>query len=261
MSGQPSIVFNDGAAYEEFMGVWSRLAGEVFLDWLAPPAGLRWVDVGCGNGASTALLLDRCAPAIVEGVDPSPEQLAYAKDRLAGRAARFRQGQAAELPFADDSLDAGMSALVLHFMPDPTRGVAELARVVRPGGIVAAYTWDLPDGFPIAAIHEEAKAAGITVPRPPSESVTRLAAMQALWSGAGLAGVQARSIAVTRRFADFEAYWSVALRGPTIGGVFSRAAVQDVARVKDKVRARIRADADGAVTITATAHAVKGLVA
>ncbi len=135
----PPIVFTDGAAYERFMGRWSRLAGDVFLDWVAPPAGLNWLDVGCGNGASTALLLDRCAPALVRGIDPSEGQLAFARERLAGRPAQFEQGSAMDLPFADGQFDAAMMALVLFFVPDPARGLAEMARVVAPGGIVAAY--------------------------------------------------------------------------------------------------------------------------
>lgn len=73
------IRFDDGAAYERYMGKWSQLAGEAFLDWLAPAPGLRWLDVGCGNGAFTEMLAERCAPASVEGIDPSEAQLAYAR--------------------------------------------------------------------------------------------------------------------------------------------------------------------------------------
>lgn len=79
--------FNDGAAYERMMGTWSRLAGEVFLNWLAPRPGLRWIDIGCGNGAFTELLVDRCAPVEVQAIDPSEAQLAYARARPAARLA------------------------------------------------------------------------------------------------------------------------------------------------------------------------------
>jgi ubiquinone/menaquinone biosynthesis C-methylase UbiE len=72
------IRFDDGAAYERMMGAWSRLAGGIFLDWIAPRPGLRWVDVGCGNGAVTELVVERCAPAEVHGIDPSEGQLKYA---------------------------------------------------------------------------------------------------------------------------------------------------------------------------------------
>src|SRR6478672_6698437 len=83
------IRFNDGAAYERYMGVWSQLAGEGFLDWIAPDSGLRWLDVGCGNGAFTEMLVERCAPSAVQGIDPSAEQIAFARARLPDGAARF----------------------------------------------------------------------------------------------------------------------------------------------------------------------------
>src|SRR6185369_14949446 len=156
---EQQIRFNDGAAYERMMGVWSRLAGEVFLDWLSPPAGLRWIDVGCGNGAFTELLVERCAAAEVHGIDPSEAQLAFARSRPAARVAEFRQGSAMELPFADGSFDAAVMALVIFFVPDPSKGVAEMARVVRPGGTIAAYAWDiLGGGFPLESIRLEMAA-------------------------------------------------------------------------------------------------------
>jgi len=85
------IRFDDGAAYERMMGVWSRLAGDIFLEWLAPRSGLRWIDIGCGSGAFTELLFERCAPAEVQGIDPSEGQLAFARAWPAARAAQFRQ--------------------------------------------------------------------------------------------------------------------------------------------------------------------------
>src|SRR5437763_14083475 len=119
------IRFDDGAAYEGFMGAWSRLAGADFLRWLAPAPGLRWADVGCGNGAFTELLFERCAPEEVQGIDPSEEQLAFARARLANAPARFRQGDAMALPWVDDTFDAAVMALVIFFVPEPAKGVAE----------------------------------------------------------------------------------------------------------------------------------------
>src|SRR5215813_465068 len=107
------IRFDDGAAYERMMGTWSRLAGEIFIDWLAPREGLRWIDVGCGNGAFTELLVDRCAPAEVQGIDPSEGQLAFARTRSAARLAEFRKGDAGTIPFVEDRFDAAVMALVI----------------------------------------------------------------------------------------------------------------------------------------------------
>ena len=84
------IRFEDGAAYERMMGTWSRLAGEIFLDWLAPRAGLKWIDIGCGSGAFTGLLVERCAPAEVQAIDPSEAQLSFARARPAGLPSRWR---------------------------------------------------------------------------------------------------------------------------------------------------------------------------
>src|SRR4051812_35125647 len=95
------IRFVDGAGYERMMGVWSRAVGEVFLDWLAPQKGLGWADIGCGNGAFTELLVDRVAPKSIVGVDPSPQQLTYARDRHTAKLAQFLQGDAMALPIAD----------------------------------------------------------------------------------------------------------------------------------------------------------------
>ncbi|MFL6227831.1 MAG: class I SAM-dependent methyltransferase [Pyrinomonadaceae bacterium] len=147
------IRFDDGAAYERYMGKWNQLAGETFLDWLAPKSGLHWLDVGCGNGAFTEMLVERCAPVSVQGIDPSEEQLAFARTRPAARVAQFRQGDAMVLPFPDDTFDAAVMPLVIFSVPDPPKGVAEMARVVCPGGSVTAYAWDMEGGWFSLGIH------------------------------------------------------------------------------------------------------------
>jgi ubiquinone/menaquinone biosynthesis C-methylase UbiE len=138
---QQPIRFDDGAAYERMMGAWSQLVGSVFLDWLSPVKGQRWIDVGCGNGAFTEQLIQRCAPVEAQGIDPSEAQLAFARTRPGAAGAVFLQGDAMVLPFEADRFDAAVMALVIHFVPDPAKGVGEMTRVVRPGGLVAAYVW------------------------------------------------------------------------------------------------------------------------
>src|SRR5512143_866671 len=115
------IRFNDGAAYEPYMGKWSQLVGEAFLEWLAPQPGLRWLDVGCGNGAFTQLIVERCAPASVDGIDPSDAQLDFARARMTAPNATFHRGDAMALPFADDSVDVAVMPLVIFFVPEPAR--------------------------------------------------------------------------------------------------------------------------------------------
>src|SRR4030088_3356668 len=168
-----SIPLGDGAGQRRMVGAWSRLAGQFFLDWIAPRPGLRWVDVGCGNGAFTELVVEKCAPAEVQGIDPSEGQLKDARARPATRRADFRQGDAMALPFPANKFDAAVMALVIFFVPDPAKGVAEMVRVVCPGGIVAAYAWDLlGGGFPQEQIRAEMRSLGLTPPLPPSAAAS-----------------------------------------------------------------------------------------
>jgi SAM-dependent methyltransferase len=255
------IRFDDGAAYERYMGKWSQLAGEVFLDWLAPKSGLRWLDVGCGNGAFTEMIVERCAPVSVQGIDPSEGQLAYARARPASRVAEFRQGDAMALPFPDCTFDAAVMPLVIFFVPDPSKGVAEMARVVCPGGTVTAYAWDMVGGgFPYEALHVEMRGLGEEVPVPPSPDASRIDAMRDLWTGVGLDSVETREITVKRTFADFDDYWTTILGGPSVGPKLTAMASDDLARLCARMRARLSADASGRITYSARANAVKGRV-
>ncbi|MEO5881507.1 MAG: class I SAM-dependent methyltransferase [Caldimonas sp.] len=257
----PQIRFDDGASYEDFMGKWSRLAGDTFLDWLAPAPGQRWLDVGCGNGAFTELLVARCAPAVVMGVDPSEPQLVYARAHLpAGAPANYRIGDAMSLPCADAAFDAAVMALVIFFVPDPAKSVAEMARVVRPGGSISTYAWDLfGDGFPFAAMQEEMQALGVPPMWPPSAEASRMDALRALWAGAGLAEVETREIAVERSFADFETFWRIAQTGPRVAPQVAKMPAEDLARLKVRMQERLPADSEGRVTYGAKANAIKGL--
>lgn len=257
-----AIRFDDGAAYERFMGAWSRTAGAKFLDWLSAPSGARWLDVGCGNGAFTQLLVDRCAPAEVQGIDPSEEQIAYARGRIAPHLARFRVGDAMALPFPDATFDVAVMPLVIFFVPVPATGVAEMVRVVRKGGIVAAYAWDMPGGgFPYAVLHDEMRAMGIDVPFPPSPDASRAEALRELWSAAGLEHVEVREIEVERTFEDFDDYWATIRGGPSVGSRLGAMTPEDLARLAVRLKERTPAGPAGRITCRARANAVKGRVA
>ena len=253
------IRFDDGEAYEDFMGKWSLLAGHAFLDWLAPAPGLRWLDVGCGNGAFTELLVQRCAPRDVQGVDPSAEQLAFARARLAQAKATFRQGDAMALPHADGAFDAAVMALVIFFVPEPARGVAEMARVIRPGGGACAYAWDiLGGGFPYFALQDEMNKLGHAPLWPPSVEAARLDALRHSWTQAGLVDVETHELVVQRTYADFDAFWAAARKGPRIAPRVSGMSDGDTALLKARLRERLPAAADGSITCEARANAVRG---
>lgn len=255
-------MFSDGAAYERRTGRFSRQVAEQFLDWLGAPKGLRWLDVGCGNGAFTEVLIARCAPAAVSGIDPSDGQLSYARARPGLRTADLRIGDAQVLPFADDSFDAAAMALVISFVPDPVKAAAEMRRVVRPGGWVATYMWDLPGGgIPIDPMYRALKSLGVAAPVPGAE-VSRGENMRAVWKKAGLQSIDTRVIRIPVVYSGFDEFWD-AFRVPEgpAGAVIRKMSPAELEQLKARLREELpAAAADGTISYESFANAVKGRV-
>jgi ubiquinone/menaquinone biosynthesis C-methylase UbiE len=254
-------MFFDGKAYEQMMGRWSKRVGVQFLDWLAAPKGLHWIEVGCGNGAFTEELITHTAPAAVSAIDPSEGQLAFARTRAPAKLAQFRLADAQALPFPDNSFDAAAMALVITFIPDPAKAVAEMARVVRPGGVVATYMWDVAGGgLPLAPVGRALKALGKEYSRI-SDAAARRDTMQTLWEGAGLQAVETRVIRITVNFASFDDFCTSNLVpiGPA-GQVISKMSPAETEQLKAHLRAHLPIAADGSIAYEAFANAVKGRV-
>jgi len=254
-------LFTDGEAYERQMGRWSRVVGQSFLDWLALPSGLRCLDVGCGNGAFTEVLIARCRPASVVGVDPSEGQLAFAKQRPGARPAEFRIADAQALPFTDSGFDAALMALVVVFLSDPAKATAEMARVVRPGGWVATYMWDIVNGgLPHTPLYRAAKSLGMTTPGAADPAPSRREALDQLWRQAGLTGVVTEAFRTSAVFSDFDDFWlSFTTGGPAGHWV---AAMEPGVREQLRSRARdqLPTAPDGSIRYEIFANAVKGRV-
>ena len=251
--------FQDGERYEAMMGVWSALVGATFVDWLNVPPGGRWADIGCGNGASTELIVSRAKPLMVEGIDPSEAQLEFARKRHHSGVANFTLGSALQLPYPDASFDVAIMALVLFFVPDPTQGVAELRRIVRPGGIVAAYAWDIEGGgFPYEDVHAAMRGVGAEPILPPHSEVARLDELDHLWTDSGLIEVEIREIIAERVFPTFEDYWAIATSAPGIGPVLAKLGTEQLAQVRNTVRGSRGASE---FLVQGRAHAAKGRVA
>ncbi len=255
------IRFTNGAAYERFMGPWSRKVGAVFLDWLAMPPGKRWLDVGCGTGMFTEMVVEAAKPSAVVGVDPAPAQIEHARAKPVAARAEFHAGDAHALPFGANEFDVVTSALVFNFIPDLPKGVAEMKRVTRPGGWVSGYVWDIAgDFFPLRHL-APIRSFNPDIPRTPGIEQSRLEALRSAFLGAGLADVTARSIDVERTFASFEEYWDIFLGNPTPQSAY----VNSLPPAKhDSVRQAIRAGmpiaADGTVTFASRANAIRGRV-
>ena len=165
------------------------------------------------------------------------------------------------LPFADASFDSAVMALVIFFVPQPAKGVAEMVRVTKPGGLVSAYAWDVVGGgLPFQPFIAEMRAMGLTPPLPPSFEASRMETMRELWKSAGLEEIETRQIVVHRTFNDFEDFWATNMLA-NIGAAVAAMPAADAERLKAQVRLAVPADATGRVTHTAHANAIKGCVA
>jgi SAM-dependent methyltransferase len=252
-------VFDDGAAYELTMGRWSAMVAEPFLDWLALPNGLDWLDSGCGDGSFTEQLVRRQRPSSVVGVDPAPAQLEFARQRAGTAGVRFVQGDAQALPMPDASVDVAVMALVLFFVPDPSQGIRELLRVVRPGGTIAAYHWDMAGGgFPLQPTIDAARVDGYEPQRPPSAWAATLEASESLWRHAGSHDVQTCQFEVSRNFDGFDDFWLTAYSNPRLRDFFATLAPVTLQRLKGRVRDQTDGAEERPFVLKARANAVKG---
>jgi SAM-dependent methyltransferase len=165
------------------------------------------------------------------------------------------------LPFADESFDAAVMALVIFFVPNPSKGLAEMAHVVRHGGIVASYTWDiLHGGFPNEPLMAAMRETGHSPPMPPSADASRMEALKALWMEAGIADIETREITVSRTFRDFEDLWSTSTLGTNVRATIAGMSADDIELLKSRVRTQVSVDASGSITCSARANAIKGIV-
>ena len=252
-----TIRFDDGAAYEDTMGRWSEAAAAHFLAWLAPPQGAAWLDIGCGTGVFSRMIERHCAPAVVTAIDPSQAQLDQARRLAPG--IHFHLADAQSLPFPAGSFGQAVMALVIFFLPSPDRGVAEMARVLQPGGTASAYVWDSEGtGSPLHPIAAALQARGHAVPSPPSPGASGLAALRALWSGAGFTGIETTSFDVALPFPGFAAYWSMMARMPRIGPVLATLPPQEADAIRTELRTRLAAAETPPFTATARANAIRG---
>lgn len=255
-------VFSDGEAYELVMGRWSRLVGESFLDWMDVPPGLRWADIGCGNGAFTELILARCVPSSLVGLDPSPGQIAHARSRPAAHQIDYQVADGQALPLADDGVDIAVMALVIAFIPDPAKAVAELARITRPDGWIATYMWDFEaGGLPNRHIYLAAKSLGWSLAGPPTPDAAKQEVMRHLWQAAGLHSIETETIRIRVSHPSFDRYWEIHSMPAGPAGTFIRSLSPDMReRLQARLRETLPIAADGSITFEGIANAIKGRV-
>ena len=205
-----------GDTYEYYMGRWSRLIAEQFVDWLSPKPGLRWLDVGCGSGALSEAVINRHHPETVIAIDQSEGFVRTAQQRL-GSKARCKVGNAVALPVDDASVDFAVSGLVLNFIPEPEKALTEMQRATNKNGTVAVYIWDYAgtmeflNHFWDAVVELNPSASALHEGhRFPDSNAGKLIDT---FNRIGLSGVEAAPIEIVTHFADFDDYWK-----PFLGG-------------------------------------------
>jgi SAM-dependent methyltransferase len=255
--------WTSGAAYDRWMGRWSRLLADEFLDWLSLPAHLRWLDVCCGSGVLTEAIVNCCAPAQVAGVDASPQQVEFARAHRAQPAVSFETGDAMALPFAEASFDVAVCGLGLNFVPSPERALREMRRVTVPEAVIAVYVWDYAEGARFLREFWDAAAAvdpeALAYDQAERFPLCNPDAVWNLFEHAGVEQVTVRALEVITRFTSFDDYWQPILTGQGSAPNYLATRTElTQSRIRERLRDLLTTESDGAIELPACAWAVRG---
>lgn len=254
--------WTSGAAYDQWMGRWSRLLAQEFLKWLDVPSGLRWIDVCCGSGVISEAIVEGNNPASVVGVDVSPEQINFARRHRARDNVTFETADAMALPFTDESFDVAVCGLGLNYIPHPDGGLYEFCRVIRPGGTIAVYVWDYVYGASFLRKFWDA-ATVIDGEAPTFDQARRFPmctqeGLRRLFEQAKLEDLNVLALDVVTRFTSFDDYWEPLLTGQ--GSAPNYLATRDKktqAAIRERLRAVLPTNAKGAIELPARAWAIR----
>ena len=252
-------------AYDVFMGRWSRLVANEFLEWIEPRAKIRWLDLGCGTGALTGAILAQANPGWILGCDPSEALLTLARNRFQDQRVDFLAASGGAMPLITGAFDAVVSGLALNFVPNPEAAINSLAEVLTPGGLLAAYVWDYAEGMRFLRIFWDAAATmdasatqydegdrfPLCAPEP----------LSTLFQGAGLEQVEVIDLEIPTLFDNFADYWEPFLggTGPAPSYVASLG-MERRRQLRETLRERLRTNDDGRIELTARAWAVRGTI-
>jgi ubiquinone/menaquinone biosynthesis C-methylase UbiE len=257
-----AITFDNAPAYERFMGDWSRAAGAVFLDWLAPECGIRWLEIGCGTGAFTALVHRRYVPSTMIAIDAAVDQISYCRQLPIAQRVQFRVADATALPFGDAGFDVIAHALVLNFVSDVQCALREMRRVGRKDGFVAGYVWDFGAArAPNSCIALALRKIGCAVPAIPGSEISSLYPLCSAFEQAGFHDVDAMSFDISMTFGDFDEFWrSQTPSFSPLAPIIKALSCADRRKLTDLVRAELPIPQDGRICSTARANAIKARV-
>ena len=255
--------FRNAEAYEQFMGRWSRRLAPLLIRFGGLADGDRVLDAGCGTGSLAFSVTEIADVKAVTGIDLTPDFVAFARARNADPRIEFQLGDARDLPFEDDAFDRAFSLLVLHFIPDAERAAAEMRRVVRPGGTIAAAVWDNYGGQPhIRMMWDVAATLDPALERPLFRPMNAPDEMAVSWRKLGLLDVEQASLMIRAEFSCFDDYWGPFALGEGPHGQYV-AALSDAARttLQEHIRRAYLANRpDGPRSFANIAWACRGTV-
>ena len=258
---------SDGDGYELQMGRWSRRLAPKFIEFACIKDADHVLDVGCGTGSLTSTLALNPGIRALHGVDFSAAYIDHARHKHNDSRIQFQVGDACALPFEDQQFDHSLSMLVLQFIPQPEKAISEMRRVTRPGGTVAAATWDSRGGFVWFRMFWDTAAmldpeAGVRRARSCARPMARPGDLERAWKAAGLTDVVQDMLTIRMDFASFEDFWAPleGEDGPYADYVRTLASERKMV-LRDKVRlAYVDGEADGPRSYAATSWVVKGTV-
>lgn len=252
-------------AYENYMGRWSRLVAAQFIDWLAPGAGLNWLDVGCGTGALTAAILHSANPRRIVGCDPAEPFINQARMNVLDPRASFVLAGVGELPEIEGGYDAIVSGLVLNFLTDSAEAINVMEDRLRPGGLIGAYVWDYPGRMDFVRIFWE-EAVKLDPEAGDLDQGKRFPLCQdgelaRFFLASGLTDVEQVPIDIRTGFANFSDFWTPFGQGT--GSAPSYIATLEPGqrdKLQHRLRARLLPDGDGSFELVARAWAAVGIL-
>ncbi len=260
-TSQTQSEWASGDSYEPYVGRWSRLVAREFLSWLNPPHNISWLDVGCGTGALSQIILELTEPSLVQGIDQSADYVNHARQRVNDTRAEFDQGDARNLPFPNASFDHAVSGLAINFVPEAA--VAEMARVARSEGTVAVYVWDYAGEMQMMRYFWDAAVALDPAVEALDEGkrfpICNENPLRQLFQDSGLRHVESRAIDVQTVFGSFADYWTPFLGGQGPAPSYAMSLGENQRReLRDLIRSRLPIKSDGGIELIARAWAVRG---
>jgi ubiquinone/menaquinone biosynthesis C-methylase UbiE len=256
--------WESGDPYEYYMGRWSLLVAESFVEWLSPSYGLNWLDIGCGSGALSEVIINNHKPATLTAIDQSEDFVRTAQKRL-GRRAHCRVGNALSLPMDESSVNIAVSGLVLNFISEPKKALFEMMRVTKAGGTVAVYLWDYAGKMDFlrhfwdAAVEIKPEALNLHESKRFPDS--NADALKRLFENTGFVDIETTSIEIATHFRDFDDYWKPFLGGQGPAPSFLLSLGQDETnKLRNTLKTHLPIQLNGSISMVARAWAAKGQI-